>query len=325
MSDDTPWAAGRFDARARSAEDSLRPHVRGSAIEQPRLLPAGASSASPRRAAWRWRSHRAIAVTAVDINPVQLAYAEQRAAGGPMRIGRPSASSALGRRLMAPFGWRRRPCGRFSPSNSRGQMAFWHRHLNTAGFRVAADLLLSLAWLRLVSTPCRFSRSCRPLRPGDAPRLERCWTRIRTAPIRTLARCSSASFRHARRPAAEPIRFVCADAASFLESCPPGSFDGFTLSNILDGAPASYRQRLFAAIRHAGTPEASSSCAASPNRTGRATNQAPYATARSSGASSTCVRCPELTASPQLSHRVSRSRARRISLVTSSLRLGRRR
>ena len=51
------------------------------------------------------------------------------------------------------------------------------------------------------------------------------------------------------------VRFLCADAAAFLESCAPHSFDGFTLSNILDGAPTSYRERLFAAVRRAGTPE----------------------------------------------------------------------
>jgi S-adenosylmethionine:diacylglycerol 3-amino-3-carboxypropyl transferase len=49
---------------------------------------------------------------------------------------------------------------------------------------------------------------------------------------------------------------VHADAASFLESQEPGSFDGFTLSNILDGVDDAYRERLFAAVKRAASPEA---------------------------------------------------------------------
>ena len=41
-----------------------------------------------------------------------------------------------------------------------------------------------------------------------------------------------------------------------LESEPPASFDGFTLSNILDGTDDAYRQRLFAAVKRAATPDA---------------------------------------------------------------------
>jgi hypothetical protein len=42
---------------------------------------------------------------------------------------------------------------------------------------------------------------------------------------------------------------VCADAAAYLESCPPASFIGFSLSNILDGTEPAYGERLMAAVR----------------------------------------------------------------------------
>jgi len=57
-------------------------------------------------------------------------------------------------------------------------------------------------------------------------------------------------------PPVHPIHFACADAATYLESCGPASFEAFSLSNILDGAPVAYADRLHRAVRRAGVPGA---------------------------------------------------------------------
>lgn len=58
------------------------------------------------------------------------------------------------------------------------------------------------------------------------------------------------------KAASARIEVIEADAVAYLEGCAPRSFTGFSLSNILDGTGAAYRQRLMAAVRRSASPGA---------------------------------------------------------------------
>lgn len=258
MSAGTPWESGRFDARAGPKRILFGRMYEDAAIEEREFAPGTRvfCIASAGCTAMALARHRR--VTAVDINPVQLAYAQQRAAGAPARVGSAERVLAAGRRLLALIGWRRSTLRSFlALEEPAEQCAFWDAHLNSAAFRAATDILFSVRWLRLAyavpflsSLPPHFGRVMRS-------RLERCWKihPNRTNPYaRGLLLGESSDV--ANPGVGARIRFERADAAEFLESCPPRRFDGFTLSNILDGATDRYRQRLLAAIRRAATPQA---------------------------------------------------------------------
>lgn len=57
-------------------------------------------------------------------------------------------------------------------------------------------------------------------------------------------------------PITSPIRISCSDAAAFLKSCPAGSYDAFSLSNILDGVDSEYSRRLEEGVLRAAKPGA---------------------------------------------------------------------
>ena len=196
-------------------------------------------------------------VTAVDINPVQLEYARARIAGAPAERGTAERLLDLGRGLLPLAGWRRPVLEAFlSLANPAEQLDFWRRNLDTRRFRGGIDLLLSFTALRrayaaafLEVLPPGFGRVIRS-------RMERCFGRHPNAGNPFARALLLGEFPRPVATRSNDVELACSDAAEFLEQCQPGSFEAFTLSNILDGAAESYRQRLMAAVERVATPGA---------------------------------------------------------------------
>jgi len=196
-------------------------------------------------------------VTAVDINPLELGYAQSRAAGGPLRIGVAERLLAFGRNLAKLAGWSRAKLTDFlNLSDPAEQVEYWDRRLDTEAWRLAVDKLLAPRLLGACYASPFVDALGRDFGPRLRQRLRRTWA---THPNSSNPYAASLLL---GRPPVEPnapefpIQFVCAEAADFLESCPPRVFDGFSLSNIGDGAPPDYLRRLGMAIGHAAAPKA---------------------------------------------------------------------
>ena len=196
-------------------------------------------------------------VTAVDINPLQLGYARSRAAGGRLRIGVAERLLAFGRNLAKLAGWSRRKLAEFlSLSDPSEQVEYWDRRLDTRAWRGAVDRLLAPRLLRIWYASPFVKSLPRDFGPRLRQRLRRTWA---THSNRSNPYAASLLL---GKPPVEPntpeflIHFACADAADFLESCPPAVFEGFSLSNIGDGVLPDYMRRLRIALGHAATPNA---------------------------------------------------------------------
>jgi S-adenosylmethionine:diacylglycerol 3-amino-3-carboxypropyl transferase len=188
-------------------------------------------------------------VTAVDVNPAQVDYVRRRLDGRPPERGTIDQRLDRLRRLAPALGWRRPVLERFcSLDRPEAQLEFWRSELNTRRFRLALAAAFSPRWLRrlyatpfVVAVPPRFDLILRR-------RLERGLGRHANAENPYAAQLLLGRTR-GTTPA--PLTLVTADAAEFLENCPPRSFDGLSLSNVLDGADEAYGARLFAAVRRA--------------------------------------------------------------------------
>jgi S-adenosylmethionine:diacylglycerol 3-amino-3-carboxypropyl transferase len=255
----TAWDQGRFDRRGGPKNLLFGRMYEDPAIEAEAFPPGGrvlciaSAGCTARKLAERHE------VVAVDINPVQLAYARRRLAGAPAEVGSAERVMAAFRRLLPLAGVSGADLREFlALDRPEEQIEHWNRRLCTRRFRLGLDTLLSVGGLRVVyaspflhMVPRRFGRVL-------LGRMERCFATHpnRTNPYaRALFLGEPAS--DGDGPAKGPIDLVCADVAAHLEAQPAGSFSGFTLSNILDGASAAYRARLFAAVKRSGAADAS--------------------------------------------------------------------
>jgi S-adenosylmethionine:diacylglycerol 3-amino-3-carboxypropyl transferase len=255
---ETAWERGRFDARCGPSKVLFGRMYEDASIELGAFRPGGRVFCIASAGCTAMKLAPRHEVVAVDINPAQLAYAEQRFVGARGICGTAERLMAFGRAFAPLVGWWPSRVRAFLDLDCTAeQVVFWRRHLDTQRFRAALDGLLSVTALRAVYAP---------------PFLDFLPERLGTVMRGRMARCFA---RHANRTnlyaralllgelpdepppsEAREIHLVHADAAAYLERAPTGSFDGFALSNILDGANVAYGRRLFAAVKHAAAPGA---------------------------------------------------------------------
>ena len=197
-------------------------------------------------------------VTAVDVNPAQVAFVRARLQGAPLAEGSVDRFLSRVRRASPVIGWTTSMLREFlSLDDVDAQRMCWSSHLDTWRLRATLGGLLSPIMLR-VFYPAPLVRA---VPRGFAAILRHRLTRgFSTHPNRTNAYAwfllLGESPRVSLPAAAGTVNVVEADAAAYLESCPRGSFDAFTLSNILDAADVGYARRLHAAVEHAARPRA---------------------------------------------------------------------
>jgi hypothetical protein len=255
---ETAWERGRLDARAGPSKLLFGRMHEDASIELGAFRPGGRVFCIASAGCTAMRLSPRHEVVAVDVNPVQIAYARRRFLGESGSPGAAERMMAFGRGFAPLVGWPSSRVREFLDLEAPAeQVAFWRRHLDTRRLRAAMDTILSPAILDMLYA--------RPFLRSLPPAFGRV---MRGRMARCFARHANRGNTYARAlllgelpdlptpPEAAGIRLVHGDAAAFLEREPPGSFDGFTLSNIFDGASDAYIRRVSAAVRRTAAPGA---------------------------------------------------------------------
>lgn len=258
---ETAWEHGRFDAQAGAHKLLFGRMYEDTAIELEAFPPGGRIFSIASAGCTAMKLSATHDVVAVDINPLQLAYIERRLRGGGIERGSAERFLQFIRAFTPLLGWRRSHLHAFAQlCDPMVQLTYWRRYFDTQRFRVAVDLLFASRALRAI-----YSNSFLQSLPANFGPI------LRHRLQRTIAQHSNRANPYLRRlllgdgdeethfeasPGLEQIELVHADAVDYLERQPAASFDGFTLSNILDGANKKYQRRLFAAVKDAAAPGA---------------------------------------------------------------------
>jgi hypothetical protein len=255
---ETAWERGRFDGRRGPSKVLFGRMYEDASIELGAFRPGGRVFCIASAGCTAMKLAPRHEVVAVDINPAQLAYAERRFVGAGGICGAAERVMAFGRAFAPLVGWWPSRVRAFLDlDRTAEQVVFWRRHLDTRRFQAALDVFLSVTALRAVYASPFLDFLPRRLGTIMRGRMARCFARHanRTNPYARALLLGELSD-EPPPPEARVSRLVHADAAAYLERAPAGSFDGFTLSNILDGADAAYGGRLFAAVKRAAAPGA---------------------------------------------------------------------